>query len=223
MMTSLFDQFITPNLLGLNFLPITIFAALLLTPFNTSLRRTRASALTMWLIKKALKHFLADTHPATTPWGAPLAGATVYLTTLNTLGLLPYTSTPTAQLSVSLALAIPLWLGTTILSAQKRPSDLLAHLLPEGTPTLLIPALIIIETISMLVRPLALGVRLAANLTAGHVLLHLLTTMAPATGPVASIMALVMLTIFTFLETAVAMIQAYVFILLLSLYLREIP
>nr|BAJ08104.1 ATPase subunit 6 [Kinyongia fischeri] len=223
MMTSLFDQFIIPNFLGLNILPVTIFTALLLTPLNSNVYRTRASALITWLIKETLEHFMVDTHSATTPWGPTLATATVYLTTMNTLGLLPYTSTPTIQLSLSFALAVPLWLGTTILSVQKRPSDFLAHLLPEGAPTLLTPALIIIETISMLIQPFTLGIRLSANLTAGHMLIHLISTVMPTTNPATPLLTLITLTMFTLLELAVAMIQAYVFTLLLSLYLRNIP
>ncbi|MFP1985979.1 F0F1 ATP synthase subunit A, partial [Lonsdalea quercina] len=96
----------------------------------------------------------------------------------------------------------------------------LGHLLPEGTPTLLIPILIIIETISLFIRPLALGVRLTANLTAGHLLIQLISTAAfiliPSITLTASIAFLVLL-LLTGLEIAVAIIQAYVFVLLLSL------
>ena len=96
--------------------------------------------------------------------------------------------------------------------------------LPEGTPTPLIPALIIIETTSLLIRPLALGVRLTANLTAGHLLIQLISTATIALLPIIpSISALTALILFllTILEVAVAIIQAYVFVLLLSLYLQE--
>lgn len=100
----------------------------------------------------------------------------------------------------------------------------IGHFLPEGTPTALIPILIIIETISLFIRPLALGVRLTANLTAGHLLIHLISsaafTLAP-TIPTVAALTLVLLFILTLLEVAVAMIQAYVFVLLLSLYLQE--
>ncbi|KAG8542264.1 hypothetical protein GDO81_027088 [Engystomops pustulosus] len=100
----------------------------------------------------------------------------------------------------------------------------LGHFLPEGTPTLLIPILIIIETISLFIRPLALGVRLTANLTAGHLLIQLISTATIAlifSNPLVSSLTFITLLLLTILEIAVAIIQAYVFVLLLSLYLQE--
>lgn len=107
---------------------------------------------------------------------------------------------------------------------RNQPTAALGHLLPEGTPTLLIPVLIIIETISLFIRPLALGVRLTANLTAGHLLIGLISTAAIVLLPLIPAVAILTSTILfllTLLEVAVAMIQAYVFVLLLSLYLQE--
>ncbi|NWZ23710.1 ATP6 synthase, partial [Asarcornis scutulata] len=146
------------------------------------------------------------------------------LLTINLLGLLPYTFTPTTQLSINIALAFPLWLATLLTGLRNKPSASLAHLLPEGTPTPLIPALILIETTSLLIRPLALGVRLTANLTAGHLLIQLISTASIALMPIlpaVSILTIVILLLLTILEVAVAIIQAYVFVLLLSLYLQE--
>jgi len=107
---------------------------------------------------------------------------------------------------------------------RNNPTHALGHLLPEGTPTLLIPVLIIIETISLFIRPLALGVRLTANLTAGHLLIQLIATAAfqlLALIPTVAILTATLLFLLTLLEVAVAIIQAYVFVLLLSLYLQE--
>lgn len=111
-----------------------------------------------------------------------------------------------------------------ILGLRYHPVRSIGHLLPESTPAPLIPVLIIIETISLLVRPLALGVRLAANLTAGHMILQmiasttigLLYTMSPA-----GLLGAIVLYLLACLELVVAAIQAYVFVLLLSLYLQE--
>ena len=123
-----------------------------------------------------------------------------------------------------MGIAVPLWLATVIIGMRNQPTHALGHLLPEGTPTLLIPVLIIIETISLFIRPLALGVRLTANLTAGHLLIQLIATAAfvllPLIPTVAGLTA-ALLFLLTLLEVAVAMIQAYVFVLLLSLYLQE--
>ncbi|NXU63640.1 ATP6 synthase, partial [Horornis vulcanius] len=113
---------------------------------------------------------------------------------------------------------------TLLTGLRNQPSASLGHLLPEGTPTPLIPALILIETTSLLIRPLALGVRLTANLTAGHLLIQLISTATVvlfSTIPAVSLLTLLVLFLLTILEVAVAIIQAYVFVLLLSLYLQE--
>lgn len=89
---------------------------------------------------------------------------------------------------------------------------------------MLIPILIVIETLSLFIRPLALGVRLTANLTAGHLLIQLIATAVFVLGPLIPTVALltaILLVLLTLLEIAVAIIQAYVFVLLLSLYLQE--
>lgn len=107
---------------------------------------------------------------------------------------------------------------------RNQPTVVLGHLLPEGTPTPLIPALIIIETISLFIRPLALGVRLTANLTAGHLLIQLIATATFVLTPLmpfVSVLTIILLFLLSLLEIAVAIIQAYVFVLLLSLYLEE--
>lgn len=148
----------------------------------------------------------------------------VFILSLNILGLLPYTFTPTTQLSLNIGLAVPLWLATVLIGLRNQPTAALGHLLPEGTPVPLIPVLIIIETISLFIRPLALGVRLTANLTAGHLLMQLIATAAfvmLSIMPTVAILTSVVLLLLTVLEVAVAIIQAYVFVLLLSLYLQE--
>uniref|UniRef100_A0A8C3MBP4 ATP synthase F(0) complex subunit a n=1 Tax=Geospiza parvula TaxID=87175 RepID=A0A8C3MBP4_GEOPR len=84
--------------------------------------------------------------------------------------------------------------------------------------------LILIKTTSLLIRPLALGMRLTASLTAGHLLIQLISTATTAlfsTIPAVSLLTLLVLLLLTILDVAVAIIQAYVFVLLLSLYLQE--
>lgn len=111
-----------------------------------------------------------------------------------------------------------------MIGLRNQPTTSLGHLLPEGTPTLLIPALVIIETISLFIRPIALGVRLTANLTAGHLLMQLIASAVfylLTTLPSVAILTFIVLFLLTILELAVAIIQAYVFVLLLTLYLQE--
>nr|AFD94218.1 ATPase 6 [Pseudobias wardi] len=222
---SFFDQFSSPSLLGIPLILISMtFPALLLPSPGNRWITSRLSTLQLWLINLITKQLMTPLNKKGHKWALILTSLMIFLLLINLLGLLPYTFTPTTQLSMNLALAFPLWLATVLTGLRNQPSISLGHLLPEGTPTPLIPALILIETTSLLIRPLALGVRLTANLTAGHLLIQLISTATIAlfsTMPMVSMLTLVVLLLLTILEMAVAMIQAYVFVLLLSLYLQE--
>nr|AAT72174.1 ATP synthase F0 subunit 6 [Spheniscus humboldti] len=222
---SFFDQFASPCLLGIPLILLSmLFPALLFPTPNTRWITNRLSTLQLWSIHSITKQLMTPLNKEGHKWALILTSLMMLLLTINLLGLLPYTFTPTTQLSMNMALAFPLWLATLLTGLRNQPSISLGHLLPEGTPTLLIPALIMIETTSLLIRPLALGVRLTANLTAGHLLIQLIstaiTTLLPIM-PTMSILTTSILLLLTILEVAVAMIQAYVFVLLLSLYLQE--
>nr|AAM90399.1 ATP synthase 6 [Catharopeza bishopi] len=222
---SFFDQFSSPSLLGIPLILISmVFPALLLPSLDNRWITNRLSTLQLWFINLVTKQLMMPLDKKGHKWALILTSLMIFLLLINLLGLLPYTFTPTTQLSMNLALAFPLWLATLLTGLRNQPSTSLGHLLPEGTPTPLIPALILIETTSLLIRPLALGVRLTANLTAGHLLIQLISTATTAlfsTMPMISLLTFIILFLLTILEVAVAMIQAYVFVLLLSLYLQE--
>nr|YP_010968843.1 ATP synthase F0 subunit 6 [Torpedo suessii]WNO19574.1 ATP synthase F0 subunit 6 [Torpedo suessii] len=220
-----FDQFLSPSLMGtpLIILAIMIPWMVILKSSNRWLNN-RFLTLQMWFINRFLHQLMQPILSEGHKWAMIFVALMMFLITMNLLGLLPYTFTPTTQLSLNMAFAIPLWLMTILIGLFKQPTIALAHLLPEGTPTLLTPILIIIETISLFIRPLALGVRLTANLTAGHLLMQLIATAAFVLiniMPMVAILTSLILFLLTILEVAVAMIQAYVFVLLLSLYLQE--
>nr|APA16935.1 ATP synthase F0 subunit 6 [Pezophaps solitaria] len=222
---SFFDQFASPYLLGIPLAILSmLFPTLLLPTPNNRWITNRLSALQLWLFHLITKQLMIPLNKNGHKWALLLTSLMVFLLMINLLGLLPYTFTPTTQLSMNMALALPLWLATLLIGLRNQPSISLGHLLPEGTPTPLIPALIMIETTSLLIRPLALGVRLTANLTAGHLLIQLISTATTALLPImptVSLLTALILFLLTILEVAVAMIQAYVFVLLLSLYLQE--
>nr|YP_009551315.1 ATP synthase F0 subunit 6 [Chrysiptera biocellata]ALO81652.1 ATP synthase F0 subunit 6 [Chrysiptera biocellata] len=224
-MLSFFDQFMSPSYLGIPLMALALTLPWVLYP-DPSPRwlNNRTVVLQGWFISGFTQQIFQPINPDGHKWAALLASLMVFLLTLNMLGLLPYTFTPTTQLSLNMAFAVPLWLATVIIGMRNQPTHALAHLLPEGTPTPLIPILIMIETISLFIRPLALGVRLTANLTAGHLLIQLIATAALVLLPMMPTVAILtgaLLLMLTLLEVAVAMIQAYVFVLLLSLYLQE--
>nr|YP_214776.1 ATP synthase F0 subunit 6 [Ambystoma tigrinum]AAT49215.1 ATP synthase F0 subunit 6 [Ambystoma tigrinum] len=222
---SFFDQFMSPIMLGipLILLAMTIPWLLYASPTDRWLNN-RLTTLQAWFLASFTKQLMLPLNIKGHKWALPLTSLMIFLITMNLLGLLPYTFTPTTQLSLNLGLAVPFWLATVLIGLRNQPTAALGHLLPEGTPTLLIPILIIIETISLFIRPLALGVRLTANLTAGHLLIQLISTavfVLMPMMPTTAIITAIVLFLLTLLEIAVAMIQAYVFVLLLSLYLQE--
>nr|QXU60039.1 ATP synthase F0 subunit 6 [Dactylortyx thoracicus] len=222
---SFFDQFSSPYLMGIPLVPLALLLPTLLLPSpGRRWINNRLSTLQLWFALLITKQLMSPLNKTGHKWALLLTSLMLFLLSINLLGLLPYTFTPTTQLSMNMALAFPLWLATLLVGLRNQPSTSLGHLLPEGTPTLLIPALILIETTSLLIRPLALGVRLTANLTAGHLLIQLISTatitLLPMMPPISILTALILF-LLTILEVAVAMIQAYVFVLLLSLYLQE--
>lgn len=99
---------------------------------------------------------------------------------------------------------------------------MLAHLVPLGTPSFLIPIMVIIETVRNVIRPITLSIRLAANIVAGHLLLTLLGSQGPSSSGLVIIILLISLILLLILEVAVACIQSYVFTILRSLYLNEL-
>nr|QOI74345.1 ATP synthase F0 subunit 6 [Crocodylus mindorensis] len=222
---NLFDQFLMPKLLGMSLLiPAMLLTTVLIYNPQDRWLSNPMTTLQSWLIAKATKQIMTPVNKPGHKWSLMLISLLTMLVLNNLLGLLPYTFTPTTQLSMNMALALPLWLATVLIGLRNKPTSSLAHLLPEGTPTPLIPILVLIETISLLIRPIALAVRLTANLTAGHLLMHLVSTAALSLMTTSTLLAgltLTILALLMLLEVAVAMIQAYVFTLLLSLYLQE--
>lgn len=225
MIISFFDQFISPVLFGIPLIALALTTPWLLLPNpGTRWLNNRLLTLETWFIGRFTSQLFTPINQPGHKWALILASLIIFLISINMLGLLPYTFTPTTQLSINLGLAVPLWLATVLIGLRNQPTIALGHLLPEGTPGPLIPVLIVIETISLFIRPLALGVRLTANLTAGHLLIQLIATAAFVLLPIiptVAILTTAILFLLTILEIAVAIIQAYVFILLISLYLQE--
>nr|UQS75794.1 ATP synthase F0 subunit 6 [Heteralonia sp.] len=140
----------------------------------------------------------------------------------NFMGLFPYIFTSTSHLTLTLSLALPLWLSFMVYGWINHTQHMFAHLVPQGTPAVLMPFMVCIETISNIIRPGTLAVRLAANMIAGHLLLTLLGN----TGPSLSYMIVSFLVMgqiaLLVLESAVAIIQSYVFAVLSTLYSSEV-
>nr|YP_009480297.1 ATP synthase F0 subunit 6 [Reticulinasus faini]AIZ58542.1 ATP synthase F0 subunit 6 [Reticulinasus faini] len=139
----------------------------------------------------------------------------------NFLGLFPYIFTATSHINLTTLLSIPLWMTMMMFGWINQTNQMFCHLVPMGTPMMLSSFMVIIETISNIIRPITLAVRLSANMISGHLLLSLLSNIAENI-PKIFIIILPFLTILLILEMAVAIIQSYVFITLTSLYLNEL-
>nr|QST17211.1 ATP synthase F0 subunit 6 [Delphinapterus leucas]QST17276.1 ATP synthase F0 subunit 6 [Delphinapterus leucas]QST17289.1 ATP synthase F0 subunit 6 [Delphinapterus leucas]QST17341.1 ATP synthase F0 subunit 6 [Delphinapterus leucas]QST17354.1 ATP synthase F0 subunit 6 [Delphinapterus leucas] len=221
---NLFTPFTIPMMLGVPITTLIIMFPTMLFPTPSRLINNRMITIQQWLTKLTSKQLMITHNPKGRTWSLMFISLFLFITSTNLLGMLPHSFTPTAQLSMNLGMAIPLWAGTVVTGFRNKTKISLAHLLPLGTPTFLIPMLVTIETISLFIQPLALAVRLTANITAGHLLLHLIGSMTLALTNISLFTAFItftILTLLTILEFAVALIQAYVFTLLVSLYLQD--
>lgn len=144
---------------------------------------------------------------------------------LNVLGLFPYVFTVGTHIIVTFGLSLSILIVVTILGIKNFKADFFSMLMPQGAPMGLAPLLVLIETASYLSRAISLGVRLAANLSAGHLLFAILASFAyqMLVGDLVllSIFPIAIMVFITILEIAVAMIQAYVFCLLTTIYLGD--
>nr|YP_010037253.1 ATP synthase F0 subunit 6 [Ictonyx striatus]QQW48003.1 ATP synthase F0 subunit 6 [Ictonyx striatus] len=221
---NLFSSFATPTMMGLPIVVIIIMLPSIMFPSPNRLINNRLTSIQQWLLQLTAKQMLSIHNQKGQTWALMLMSLIMFIGSTNLLGLLPHSFTPTTQLSLNLGMAIPLWAGTVIVGFRHKTKASLAHFLPQGTPLPLIPMLIIIETISLFIQPMALAVRLTANITAGHLLIHLIggaTLALMNISAATAMMAFIILILLTILEFAVALIQAYVFTLLVSLYLHD--
>nr|YP_010865744.1 ATP synthase F0 subunit 6 [Sclomina guangxiensis]WGT89384.1 ATP synthase F0 subunit 6 [Sclomina guangxiensis]WGT89397.1 ATP synthase F0 subunit 6 [Sclomina guangxiensis]WGT89410.1 ATP synthase F0 subunit 6 [Sclomina guangxiensis]WGT89436.1 ATP synthase F0 subunit 6 [Sclomina guangxiensis]WGT89449.1 ATP synthase F0 subunit 6 [Sclomina guangxiensis] len=146
----------------------------------------------------------------------------VFILMNNMIGLLPYMFTSSSHLTFTLTLALPMWLAIMLFGWINHTQHMFAHLVPEGTPPLLMPFMVCIETISNLTRPVSLSVRLMANMVAGHLFMCMLGSYIMTTSYSIFPMTMMMEMFLMLYETAVALIQAYVFSMLSALYTKEV-
>jgi F-type H+-transporting ATPase subunit a len=151
----------------------------------------------------------------------------IFILMNNLIGMVPYSFASTSHFVLTFALSFTIVLGATILGFQKHGLEFFSLLVPAGCPLPLLPLLVLIEFISYLARNISLGLRLAANITAGHMLLNILsgfTYNIMTSGIIFLVLGLVPLSFiiaFSGLELAIAVIQAQVFVVLTSSYIKD--
>ena len=138
----------------------------------------------------------------------------------NLMSIIPFAFATTSHFSVTFILAMFIFALVTIVGFIKNGLSYLSILLPKGTPIFLAPLMIIIELFAYLARPISLSIRLAANMTAGHVVLEVLASFIILSG-IFGALPLILLTILTGFEMLVAILQAYIFAILSCAYLSD--
>ena len=139
----------------------------------------------------------------------------------NLLGMVPYSFTFTSHIMTTFALGALVFIGVTVVGLiHQGPVKFFKHFVPDGLPVWIAPVVFIIELISFLSRPFSLGIRLAANMMAGHTLLKVIAGFVVPLG-VFGIAPMVFLVLLTGFEIFIAILQAYIFTLLSSMYLAE--
>lgn len=143
----------------------------------------------------------------------------------NINGLLPYSFTITSQIIVTFQLALSMFIGIIIIGFYNKNIKFLLLFVPKNIPKILVPFLTIIEVVSFLIRPFSLSVRLFANMLAGHTLLFIIASFnfyIAINYIVVLILPLLFIFFILVLEFAIAFVQAYIFVILISIYLNDL-
>lgn len=148
-----------------------------------------------------------------------------FLVFCNFLGLVPYVFSGTSHLVITFSVAIPLWFSLLLSSLFWSPIGFFSHFLPSGAPSVLNPFLVLVETVSVRVRPITLSVRLAANMGAGHIVIGLIGTYLVgsvfSSGVTSSLLLFSIERFYFIFEFGICLVQGYIFSLLLVLYSDE--
>ncbi len=143
----------------------------------------------------------------------------VFILFANLCGMIPMSFTVTSHIIVTFGMAVIFFLAITLLGFVKHGTHFFSLFLPHGTPWWMAPLMVMIELISYLSRPMSLSIRLAANMLAGHILLKIVAgfVMIGLLG----VFPFAFLLIFTAFEIFIACLQAYIFTLLICIYLND--
>lgn len=154
-------------------------------------------------------------------WVGLMYGVWIFIFMSNMIGLIPYSFTCTSSIKLTLSLSISILIGITIIGIKENKLKILALMVPAGTPIGLVPLLVVIETISYITRGISLGVRLGANMIAGHLLLKIISGFINKIKLVWWI-PLMLLSVLMVLEICIGVLQSIVYILLVCTYIKDV-
>nr|AFQ62417.1 ATP synthase F0 subunit 6 [Meru phyllisae] len=224
MMANLFSSFDpSTNILNFSLNWLSTMLCLLFIPFSYWFIPSRINLMWINIINTLHKEFKTLLGPFSN-MGTTLIFISLFSFILfnNFIGLFSYIFTSTSHMSMTLTLSLPLWMSFMLFGWLNNMNHMFAHLVPQGTPNLLMPFMVCIESISNVIRPLTLSVRLAANMIAGHLLLTLLGNIGPSVNMSILLILIVTQMLLLTLEFAVSIIQSYVFAILSTLYSSEV-
>nr|YP_010319214.1 ATP synthase F0 subunit 6 [Parasesarma eumolpe]QJH91597.1 ATP synthase F0 subunit 6 [Parasesarma eumolpe] len=222
-MTNLFSIFEpSSSIFNLSMNWVSTFLGLMFLPYLYWASPSRWSLLWSKIIQTLHKEFKALLQPSHTGSTMLFVALFSFIVFNNFLGLLPYVFTSSSHMAMTLSLSLPLWVTLMIFGWLQHTKHMFAHLVPQGTPFALMPFMVLIETISNVIRPGTLAIRLAANMIAGHLLLTLLGGVGPSLSLSLLSILITAQILLLILESAVAIIQSYVFAVLSTLYTGEI-
>nr|AVJ52322.1 ATP synthase F0 subunit 6 [Hotea curculionoides] len=222
MMTNLFSTFDPSTSLQLSMNWISTFIGLLIIPAYYWMLPNRIHMLMSIIINKLHEEFKMLLGPKNKGMTLMMITLFMFILTNNAMGLLPYVFTSSSHLVFTMTLALPLWLSIMLFGWINHTNHMFTHLVPMGTPAVLMPFMVLIETISNLIRPGSLAVRLTANMIAGHLLMSLLGNNSVNASSFILMFIMSIQMMLMLFETAVAIIQAYVFSVLSTLYTSEV-
>nr|YP_010729939.1 ATP synthase F0 subunit 6 [Parnassius cardinal]WEF74875.1 ATP synthase F0 subunit 6 [Parnassius cardinal] len=224
MMSNLFSIFDpTTNLFNLSLNWISTFIGLMFIPYSFWLIPNRHYIFWNFIINKFHNEFklLLGTNSFN---GSTFIFISLFSFILfnNFLGLFPYIFTSTSHLTISLSISLSLWISFMLYGWINNYQHMFIHMIPQGTPNILMPFMVLIETISNIIRPGTLAIRLTANMIAGHLLLTLLSSTNSNLSFFMLFILIFMQILLLILESAVAIIQSYVISILSTLYSSEV-
>lgn len=209
------------------FLLIGSLASLVALVYSTS--DTRLIPTKPQFLTESLFSFLVDVikqqcGPKGLPYLPLFFSIFIIVLSSNIIGLFPFAFTPTSHLAFTFFLALSCNIALILIGFYGHGLNFLKLFVPKGGPAWLIPLIVVIEVLSYLLRTFSLSIRLFANMMAGHTLLHILSSFCVAflnTAPLFSIFPLILVLAVIGLELGIAFLQAYVFVVLLAIYLND--
>nr|QDI93483.1 ATP synthase F0 subunit 6 [Pygovepres vaccinicola]QDI93522.1 ATP synthase F0 subunit 6 [Pygovepres vaccinicola]QDI93535.1 ATP synthase F0 subunit 6 [Pygovepres vaccinicola] len=222
MMTNLFSTFDPATSLNFSINWMSTFIGIMIIPSMYWITPSRMSFLFKMMFINLYNEFKTLLGEKSQGFNMMIISLFMFILLNNMMGLLPYIFTSSSHLSYTLSLALPLWMSMMIFGWLNKTQEMFAHMIPNGTPPILMPFMVLIETISNLIRPGSLAVRLTANMIAGHLLMSLLGNNMTESSTLIMPLILMVQIILMMFETAVSIIQAYVFSVLTTLYSSEV-